>query len=345
VGGVGVVGRLPWAQIDSGDLRDGANERLWYAVTKEFANVPGTMKLNGENIGEITLRNSDGQVIINGSDPVNNPAGDPLTSVVAVIIAPGKALVRDDGQVQDRTPGGANINEPSNYLDIAYSGLANEEDNATFTNASATDGFIFGAIKNATGDVIVNDLIVVITYRDIMKEVYKRVGGEIANLLNEYHVACDAYPVASAFDPTKSTFDSAAQAPPNELREGNLPLDNALPVSWGGVCGLNTAPIPPVWLAGENWQKTTYYAFAYQNAPPSNGQTCGNGTNPPCLTVNNSAPPNNNKQALIVFAGRDITGGNRPSIDMTDYFEGENNDLDNIYDADEPEDHIRIITP
>jgi hypothetical protein len=350
--GVGVVGRLPWAQIDSGDLRDGANERLWYAVTKKFANFPA-LKLNGESIGQITLRNSDGKVIIDGSKPVYNPVGDPLESVVAVIIAPGSALLRDDGHMQDRTPGGANINDARNYLDIAYTGSANQEDNATFMNASATDGFILGEVKNANGDVIVNDVIEVITYRDIMSEVYKRVGGEIANLINKYYVTCKAYPEASTFDPTKSSFDSAGQTSPGELREGLLPLGVAKPFNWGAPCdqppqtpAIKYAPVPPAWLAGENWQKTIYYAFAYQNAPPVNSFACGQGTNPPCMTVNNSNPPTNNKQALIVFAGRDITPlSNRPSTSMTDYFEGENNNLDNIYDAAEPEDHVRVITP
>jgi hypothetical protein len=30
---------------------------------------------------------------------------------------------------------------------------------------------------------------------------------------------------------------------------------------------------------------------------------------------------------------------------MTDYYEGENNNLDNIYDSTEPEDYIKVITP
>lgn len=346
-GGVGVVGRLPWLQINSGDIRDGSHERLWYAVTREFANFPGTMKLNGENKGEITLRNSNGQVRVDGSDPVNNPEGDPLASIVAVIIAPGNALLRDDGYVQNRDPLPININNPANYLDIAYDGnIVLEEDNATFVNASATNGFINGEIANGGGEIVVNDTLEIITYHDIMDVVNKRVAGEVAVILNDYLVACDAYPEASPFDPNKALpYDSAGIAPPAELREGHLPLDLALPTNWGGVCGAGNAPTPTAWLKDEGWHKTIYYAFAYQNAPPANGLSCGIGPNPACMTVNDLLNPINNAQALIVFAGRDITGGNRPSNVLSDYFENENNDLDDIYDHAELEDFIRVVTP
>lgn len=324
-GGVANVGRLPWATIGSGDLRDGTGERLWYAVSENFdySNSPTINKINTATLGTITLRNANG-VLYNGASS---------DAVVAIIIAPGKALTRDDGIIQNRST--ANVNDANHYLDIH---VASTEDNATFQHNSTADGFINGEIKDAAGNVIVNDQIVVITYGEIMEHVHRRVARELNNLLNAYLDSCDAYPEASAFDPTKLSYDS------DGLREGHLPLDSALPTDWGGVCVAGIAPVLPDWLKAEGWHKVTYYAFAYQNAPPANGSSCGNGTNPDCMTVNNTNPLVDNAQAILIFAGRDVSG-NRPSTNISDYFEGLNNDLDDIYDAGEINDYISVVTP
>jgi hypothetical protein len=331
--GPGTIGRFPWSTVLSEELRDGSGELLWYAVSSNFANF-ANRDINSSTTGGITVRNVDGSILFDGTSN---------DGVVAIIIAPGKTLKRDDGLVQSRATV-AERDDPKNYLDIAFG-----EDNADFTNSSV-NGFISGIVKNAASETIVNDLVVIITYNEIMDLVNTRVAEAFGVLLKEYHLACDAYPEASVFDPTKATFDSAGNAPPagSELRSGHVPLGNALPVDWGDNCivgGVTTAsPIPPDWMMAEGWAGTSLYSFAYQNAPPANGLTCGNGVNPPCFTVNNTTPLITDAQALIIFAGRDTTG-NRPSNLMADYFEGENNDSDGIYDAAEADDFLKVISP
>jgi len=320
--GAGTMGRFPWATIQTDEYKDMSGELLWYAISSNFANQ-ANKDINTATTGEITVRNSSGSVRYDATA---------IDGIVAVIIAPGQNIKRDDGLVQSRSTA-AEMDNPKNYLDIASG-----EDNASFTNGDL-DGFIMGEVRDS-GEVIVNDLMIVITYSEIMALVHARVAEVISGLVNDYFSSCDAYPEASAFDPTKGSFDSEGTASPNELREGHLPLDTALPVDWGVGC----APVLPAWLDAESWHKTSYYAFAYQNAPPVNSDTCGNGTNPACMTVNSTVSPVNDAQALIIFSGRDLTG-NRPSALMSDYFEAENNDLDSVYDADETEDYIRVITP
>jgi len=322
--GTATVGRLPWKTLNIGDLRDSANERLWYAVSENFdyTSSPLLKVINTSTAGNITVRDSN-----------NNFANNGFDAAVAVIISPGLALTRDDGTVQDRS----NENVAINYLDID---TASGEDNVNFEQGN-NNGFIQGDIFDVAGNIIVNDTIEVLTYSDIMGPVHKLVSQEISNLINKYFTDCNAYPEASAFDPEKPTFDSEGQAPPNELRQGHLPLGTALPVDWGVGC----APVPPIWLAGESWHKTSYYVFAFQNAPPANSFSCGDGVvNPSCMTVNSTVSPVNDAQALIMFSGRDLTGS-RPSAVMSDYFEVENNNLDSVYDADEIEEYIRVITP
>jgi hypothetical protein len=103
------LGRLPWKTLRLPDLRDGAGERLWYAVGTNFKTNtrsdcdplspdPFSGCLNSDAKGTITVLNHDSVPVYNASDP------DPLTSngVAAVVIAPGKVL-RRQGDTGDQT--------------------------------------------------------------------------------------------------------------------------------------------------------------------------------------------------------------------------------------------------
>jgi hypothetical protein len=318
------MGRYPWKTIGTKSYVDADGEFLWYAVSSNFTNQ-ADRDINSSTRGSINIRKNDGTLPALYDGTTND-------AIVAVIFSVGKSLVRDDGIVQKRSTT-AEKDDPRNYLDIAYT-----EDNANFNN-STTDGFVLGEVRNSSGEVIVNDLMVVITHNEIMSLLRAKVGDVINNLINDYFSECGVYPEASAFDPTKISFNSTG------LRKGHLPLNNALPYAWGTACpagSAGVAPTPETWLVDEGWAATTYYAFAYDNSSP--GSPCGNVANP-CMTVNSSTGSLNNVEALIVFSGRDTTAGNRPSNVMTDYYEGENNNLDNIYDSTEPEDYIKVITP
>ena len=88
--GAGTMGRFPWATVLSEELRDGTGELLWYAVSSNFANF-ADRNINSSTTGEITVRDADGSIRFDGTT---------IDGVVAVIIAPGQALARNDGLVQ-----------------------------------------------------------------------------------------------------------------------------------------------------------------------------------------------------------------------------------------------------
>jgi hypothetical protein len=58
------------------DVRDASNERLWYAVSQNFAN-PDLDVINSDTLGTITIHDQTGSVIYDGS----------VAGVAAVIIA------------------------------------------------------------------------------------------------------------------------------------------------------------------------------------------------------------------------------------------------------------------
>ncbi len=106
------VGRLPWQTLGLPDLRDSSGERLWYAVSRDFARNPTCLP----NCPDLTS-NTQGQLMVNGR------------TVVAIIFAPGRT---QGSQVRDI----ANENTASNYLDGE-----NADGDATFSNAVASATF------------------------------------------------------------------------------------------------------------------------------------------------------------------------------------------------------------
>lgn len=178
-----VIGRLPWKQLDVPDLRDGSGERFWYAVSSDFRSSYNVAR-NSNTAGQITIRNSMGVI-------VSDAGATPSTGVVAVIIAPGRALIRQGAAAtQNRScAGGGGCAEesvclspyqsvakcnPVNYLDV----LEGVEDNANFSPPS--NGFIHGPIQEITGKAIVNDRMITITASELFSVVTFRMARELS---------------------------------------------------------------------------------------------------------------------------------------------------------------------
>ncbi|MBK7357421.1 hypothetical protein [Propionivibrio sp.] len=294
----GVIGRLPWKKLGLPDLRDSSGERLWYAVSDNFKNSPRTTCtspgqpgcLNSDTPGSLTVRNSNGTI-------VNDGAG--TTGAMAVIIAPGSVLTREDGVIQVRDA--ANANNPVNYLDIG-----NGEDNTTFANGS-TDGFINGVVHGADNVVLVNDRVLAISYEDLMPLLEKRVTSEVANCLKDYaadplnqgRLPWAADIVASAggvySDSASTRFGRLPGTFINTVASSGIsPMKNG----WTALCNVNLGSWWP------NWSELVFYALAdaYKPQPIPPLPTCGL-----CLTVN---PPSSvaDKRFAVIMAGRRLTG-------------------------------------
>lgn len=297
------IGRLPWKTLGIPDLRDGSGERLWYAVSTNFKNSSRIGTLNSDTFGTISVFSPDGTL-------VNDGGGS--TGAVAVIIAPGNVLQRQDGTQQDRSNAGVNI--ASNYLDIATVG-GNTEDNANFTDSSSTNGFIQGRIKDSNGNIIVNDQLLVITQDSIMQPIQKRVAGEVAQCLAEYASPSNSgfgrYPWAAKIDPTNSVsyndrsgrlFGRVPDEPFDSTRNDS---NDQMADTWMGNCNINSSS--GWWL---NWKEMVFYglADAYKPMdPPDTATACGT-----CLSVN---PPTAtaDKKFVVIVAGKKFAGQTRNS--------------------------------
>lgn len=323
------LGRLPWKTLGLPDLRDGDGERLWYAVSDNFKNNTRTACpshsdagcLNSNTRGTLTLRDASGAIVHDATN-VN-----PVThnGVVAVVIAPGAVLTREDspGPPQDRSSAG--VLNPVNYLDVQPAG---GEDNADFVDGSV-NGFIAGPVVGANGKVIINDRILAIGINDILPVLERRVVQEVARCLRDYAAANgQKYPWAA--DMLQSGLnnnyrDDAAGSAQSYGRIPDMPFartqtdDATMGTAWVGACKLLVAG----WWT--NWKSQVLYAMAPAFSP-GGAAACGS-----CLSVNRpSGGPATSVRMVVIAAGRTLSGQNRSapigtvSTNPANYVEFEN---------------------
>jgi len=224
------LGHLPWNEpnLNLYDIRDADGQRLWYAVSDNFAtNVAGGNTINSDTSGTITVRDQSGNVIYNGL----NPTGLFRYGVAAIIIAPGDITARS-GVAQDRSV--ANADDPfdttadtdpgiinaANYLDR----LVGTEDNANFTQDSAVDGFILGPVNIQSTNAI-NDQMIVITAAEVIEVAEKATLQAYRTALQAYDQRIDTDVGAGDHYPWLFNYGSAA-FPVNDYGGGYPELDD-----------------------------------------------------------------------------------------------------------------------
>ena len=318
------LGRLPWKSLGLPDLRDGDGERLWYALSTHFKNNPRTdcpwpidvydpaepnrVCLNSGTLGTITVRDASGKI---AHDATNT---DPVThnGIVAVVIAPGAVLKREDSPLTPQARDSGGINDPTNYLDVQPAG---GEDNANFADLT-TNGFISGPVVDGSGKTIINDRVLTIGLRDILPVMERRVAQEAGVCLKEYAAAsAQKYPWAA--DMVQTAFNDYSDA--SARRYGRIPdppfnkttTDDA-------TMGLTWVP-PPVgkctigvgtWWT--NWKSQVLYSIA-EDFRPGSGAACGN-----CLTVNRpTGGAATSVRMVVMVAGRALVGQNRAAATGT----------------------------
>jgi hypothetical protein len=281
--GVNQLGRLPWKTLGLTDLRDGSGECLWYAVSGAFKQNPPSTPVNSDTNGQFIIVDGAGNTIVGAT---------PQTQVIAVVFAPGPGLSGNDRTAAGTTQCGGNTTA-SNYLD-ATGGV----DNAAPAGGVAT--FVAGQPSNTF-----NDRLLYITPTQFFPPLERRVAAEIKKVLFDYYATNAYYPYAHDF--TGAPYDCTPL-----ITRGLLPLNIS-----AGCPGLaDWAALPP-WISADQWHLLTYYTVA-----PACTQTTPFCTGSGYLTVNNVPAPNNNKQALVIEAGRKLGGQVRPSPGVVDYLDG-----------------------
>lgn len=281
------IGRLPWKSLGAGDLRDADGELLWYAVSESFRKTSSSKPaaINSNTKGTLLLFASDGTTLM-------TPAGEELA---AIIFAPGRPLPE-----QDRS---ASPNGISSYLDSG-SGLS---------NTSANGPFITGYLKDSQGNILVNDIAIGITARELVTAVEKRVLKEAQNALATYAAANGgdypnpAHPNGAYCAAVKSDIsdgDNSCDSDPNTCI-GRLPEDS-----------LWTYMAQP-WFRQNAWGRVMTYAVNKDYAQNNGGTDCFANLNVAAHT----------KHYVLIAPGTARSGQNRlvPTPALTAYLEDPNN--------------------
>ena len=281
--GANQLGRLPWKTLGLTDLRDGSGECLWYAVSGVFKENPPSTPVNSDTNGQFIIVDGAGNTIMGAT---------PQTQAIAVVFAPGPGLPGNDRTAAGTTQCGGNTTA-SNYLD-ATGGV----DNAAPAAGVAT--FVVAQPSNTF-----NDRLLYITPTQFFPPLERRVAAEIKKVLVDYYAANAYYPYAN--DYTGAPYNCT----PLTTR-GLLPLNIS-----AGCSGLADWAALPAWISADQWHLLTYYTVA----PACTAAT------PLCtgigyLTVNNVTAPNNDKQALVIEAGRRFGGQLRPCVGVGDCLDG-----------------------
>lgn len=364
------LGRLPWKTLGLPDLRDSSGERLWYAVSSQFKTATASAIAHNPTtgLGTITLRNSNGAIIQDGTSS-NAYLGD-AGGAAAIVIAPGDALIRQGASIrQDRSCNGGTCSpagnsagvctsvpatltakcNPLNYLDIALG-----EDNADFidnntTRTSNGNGFIQGPIT-VTGTLAVNDRIIAVTQDQIMSAVQKRIATEALICLKQYASTLTPlsnrgrYPWPAPVCRQASSIDNWSDH--NSVSFGRIPDtnfdttdDNNMASTWGsGECNIGFS-----WWA--DWKMHVFYAVAdaYKPAPTGNGGPCT--TSSDCLQIQDRGGNviATGKQVSVIVAGRplntttpaQVRGGNNDGY-ASNYLESSNRALEGLINSAPP---------
>lgn len=334
------IGRLPWRTLGLPDLRDGYGERLWYARSERFRTrnrltvVSGAGPLNPDTaFGQISVRSSDGGSFL------HTAAANGGSGAVAVIIAPGAALTRNNGMRQDRSV--ANYNNATHYLDCWGTVGCNVEDNANFVSGSPANGFIMGPIRRQGRDVV-NDRLIVIGREEILSGMNKAVANAVAAALEAFYAPRSYLPSPADFADSSCLGVGNLSTSCNSVHGitiGRIPVNLLSPPSiW--------TPVPQAliltgpnnrWFQQNGWREHVIYAIAPACANDSANCSLSGGL----LTVAN--PPYaalSNKRATVIVGGAALTALSQsrlatPSIDkalLANYIEGENmTPLDSLF--------------
>lgn len=283
------IGRLPWRTLGLPDINDGSRERLWYALSNNFRDDNSAEPINSDTQGNRSVYDPNNTLITDRAVAVVFSAGDALagqrreTSINEVCTATGTSLPRNWCV--------------SNYLDA--------DTVHTLNNASQTGPYIAGRVLDTSGNLMVNDKLVVIQARDIMPIIEKRVASEVRTLLIAYFAANHYYPYPAPY--SNAVCDHSHCQGDTSLCRGRLPRSEA-----SGNANWNL----PGWIRSNDWYRTIYYSVGKSSLQFPTGITCS-----ATLTVTGSGTVN----AVFFTSGTPVGSITRPSNSLSDYLEDSEN--------------------
>jgi hypothetical protein len=293
----GAIGRLPWRTLGIPELRDSAGEPLWYAVSGAFRErtaVQNTAPLNSDTRGTLLVFAANGATLL-------TPNGE---EAAAIIFSPGSAL---PGQLRG-TP--AQQVAVANYLESVAPPVVLTARN----NRTVGGPFINGPIKNASGNVVLNDVLMVLSARELLQNAQRRVASEVVSMLSAVAAANGGKfpnPANPALPGCMATGATAVNqsCPPDPTRcRGRLPKEPFTPLWYN-----TPTAVPPPWFNYNVWSQTIYYSVGSASIQ-NNAGGCA-----PSLTLVDASGNSSVAKGLIFLPGSPRGATIRPTAALSDY--------------------------
>jgi type II secretory pathway pseudopilin PulG len=285
------IGRLPWKTLGIPELLDGDGEPLWYVLSDNFRTWPPAVgsTINSDTLGTLPVYANDGTTLLT---TVGNGA-------VAIVFAPGNITV---GQQRNTT---TDKTTASNYLETANS-INNSVAGGPFIAANRSDTF--------------NDRLLIISTRDFIPLIEKRIASELKTILINYitaHPGVYPYPA-----PIATCQNSGSCSSDSGYCRGRLPYNSAAPFDWAGNYSLPATSGGSNWFVDNEWYRVIYYSAGTGRLAAAPG---GCSTT---LTVSG----NNTIPALFFMPGPALPGVTRAYNNLASYLEdAENWNMDDTY--------------
>ncbi len=177
------TGRLPWRTLNLPELRDGAGERLWYALSRNFRDDDSS-HINSDTQGTLT---------ISGTNPASN--------VIAIVLAPGAAM-NDASRSPSATATCSSLKDSPNVAQGWCATNYLEGSNAAL-NVSAVSATPNLSYRSGDTSSTFNDRMIFITHQNLMPLIEKRIAREVRSCLDGYALShSSTYPWAAPVDDT-----------------------------------------------------------------------------------------------------------------------------------------------
>ena len=271
------LGRLPWKTLGIEAWRDADGERLWYALSNNFR-VRHSAAINSDTRGQLQLYATDGTTLL-------TPAGEELA---AIIFAAGPPLAG-----QDR---GAGPDHAANYLDAA----------SPWNNASAPGPFVSGPLRNASGEIVVNDRVMMLTSRELLGAAEQRALSEAQSALAAFALAHGGkYP-----NPAKAG-GAICQSRIANIKSNNTCSNIGSNACFGRLPEDAPAATLAPWFIRNGWGRVLSYAVNRSRVVDPGGAECST-----ALNVDGAA-----KAYVLLAPGAAKSGQTRPSSALADYLD------------------------
>ncbi len=337
-----VVGHLPWRTLGIPVPRDGAGECLWYVVSGRFKHAPRSSDIfNWDTEGQIRVLRADGSLVADRVAAVIIAPGPALDQTRATAAGaatcpgsyvPADYLEADHGASNHTMATNASPAEPATSVVIdggidPATGRERVNDRIVIITtaelveaAARRKDYGVRPLPNVTGSDLGRQRL--LTYA-VALCLARYAGTANANDRRLPWAGAREQPFAltqtAPGAPIASTPDLLAGRAPSAMSGGPLNGGDAdrsfgntagtLLQHDGGSCNAQMAPVRSAW---DQWRDHLYYAVSPDYTPdiPRDNATCGGdaGVNR-CLRVNGSPA---RYAAIVIFAGRRLTGQNRP---------------------------------